>query len=289
MISVWPVRTGVLVDRGIAYCCAGLFPNEGVFVSALDARDGSALWVTRTSQASPQGYLLTSDQYLLVPTGRTAPALFRRRDGAHVGQYDVQGGSFALVADEVLISGPGRTTGSVDIADAKTRERIASFNGLNMVVNQGFAYLHSLTSIAAMDRVRYLSLAREKKALDSRKGQLERRLSAAKAKGDREQTRTLSSELSKTRERLTILPREMRECFVWQRPCRHPYSCILVGETLLVGGDNEVVAFNTADGSELWMGRVDGRAYGLAVADGRLFVSTDQGAIHCFISGDLTP
>jgi len=28
MISRWPVRTGVLVDRGIAYFGAGIFPHE---------------------------------------------------------------------------------------------------------------------------------------------------------------------------------------------------------------------------------------------------------------------
>jgi len=30
MISRWPLRTGVLVDRGVAYITAGLWPSEGV-------------------------------------------------------------------------------------------------------------------------------------------------------------------------------------------------------------------------------------------------------------------
>jgi outer membrane protein assembly factor BamB len=41
MISRWPVRTGVLVDDGVAYVGAGVFPYEGIYVCALNAADGS--------------------------------------------------------------------------------------------------------------------------------------------------------------------------------------------------------------------------------------------------------
>jgi len=283
MISVWPIRTGVLLDGGVAYCCAGLFANEGVYVSALDAEDGSVLWTQKTDRASPQGYLLASKTHLLVPTGRTAPAIFDRRDGRYLGEFGLQGGAFALITDDVLVSGPGRTTGYVDVADVKTRERIATFNGLNMILHRGIAYLHSKTSISALDRVRYLKLVRESKTLAKRRGELENRLARAKGAGDTKEIETLGGALFETRKRLEALPAEMRECSQWERPCSFPYALILSGDKLFAGGDDAVAAFSTADGEEVWRAAVEGRAYGLAVARGRLFVSTDKGTIHCFI------
>jgi len=69
---------------------------------------------------------------------------------------------------------------------------------------------------------------------------------------------------------------------IWQTTTIHPHSLILAGQTLFTGGDNEVAAFDAANGEQIWTGAVDGRAHGLAVANGNLFVSTDQGHIYCF-------
>jgi outer membrane protein assembly factor BamB len=60
---------------------------------------------------------------------------------------------------------------------------------------------------------------------------------------------------------------------------------ILAGETLFAGGDDLVVAFDAATGTKRWSAPVTGKAHGLAVAHGRLFVSTDRGTIHCFRAG----
>jgi hypothetical protein len=66
MISRWPIRTDVLIDGGVAYFGAGIFPHEGVYVSALDATTGEVIWrndVLSQGSAgrngfSPQGYIL---------------------------------------------------------------------------------------------------------------------------------------------------------------------------------------------------------------------------------------
>ncbi len=44
MISRWPIRTGVMVDGGIAYFGAGVLPHEGVYLFAVNAADGSIIW-----------------------------------------------------------------------------------------------------------------------------------------------------------------------------------------------------------------------------------------------------
>jgi SAM-dependent methyltransferase len=62
----------------------------------------------------------------------------------------------------------------------------------------------------------------------------------------------------------------------------------MAGSTLFVGGEDEVVALSAVDGRESWSASVSGAAYGLSVANGRLFVSTDEGTIHCFTDVSIT-
>jgi len=69
---------------------------------------------------------------------------------------------------------------------------------------------------------------------------------------------------------------------VWTKPHLCPHALILAGATLVAGADQAVAAFDAASGEKLWSAPVRGRALGLAVAAGRLYVSTDQGAIHVF-------
>ena len=78
VISVVPVRSGVLLDGDRACFFAGLFPDEGVYRGVLRAEDGAVLAQERIPQVSPQGYLLASSTHLVVPTGRTTPALFSK-------------------------------------------------------------------------------------------------------------------------------------------------------------------------------------------------------------------
>ena len=64
MISVQPVRTSVVIDDGILYCCAGIFPSQGVSAIALNAENGELIWREKLNGLSPQGYLLTSRKRL---------------------------------------------------------------------------------------------------------------------------------------------------------------------------------------------------------------------------------
>jgi outer membrane protein assembly factor BamB len=66
---------------------------------------------------------------------------------------------------------------------------------------------------------------------------------------------------------------------------QYPFAWIGAGSVRVAGGDGKVAAFG-ADGKELWSAEVKGRAYSLAVVNGRLFASTDEGIIYCFAAGD---
>ena len=74
---------------------------------------------------------------------------------------------------------------------------------------------------------------------------------------------------------------------LWNVPSSHPYELILAGDTLFAGGDDEVAALSTEDGSVTWAAEVQGRVRGLAVADSVLIVSTDIGGVHVF--GNFSP
>ena len=72
-------------------------------------------------------------------------------------------------------------------------------------------------------------------------------------------------------------------------PQTEPVAIIRAGTTILVGSRNKVVALAASDGKPLWQADVQGKAYELAVADGRLLVSTDAGCVYCFAAEGAAP
>ncbi|MHC4355190.1 MAG: outer membrane protein assembly factor BamB family protein, partial [Planctomycetota bacterium] len=282
IISTWPVRTGLLVDEGNLYFAAGLFPNQGTLLSAINAKDGSLKWA-RKVDISPQGYLLASEERLYVPTGRTNPAIFARADGRPLGELPSAGGTFALLTEDVLVTGPGRQSRELNASDVDTKDRIAKFGGVRMLVNGPTAYMQSENTIAAFNRGRYLELSRERNVLirqhDKIKDQLRKiGKNAARAKPLTEQMGNLSTQIGD-------LSQKMKGCYLWTAKCEYPYSMIMAGGVLFTGGDNEIAALSAVDGTVVWKAPVEGKAYGLSAMNGGLYVSTDEGRIHCFRHG----
>ncbi len=210
MISRRPLRGGVLVDDGIVYATAGMWPAEGVIVYALDARSGDVIWTNDTTMRymaqphggyaltgpTPQGYLALGNDVLLVPSGRSVPAGFDRKDGSLL-YYDQS-------------------------TDTDRRHK------------RGGSWL-------CVDATADLYVNMVSRAF---------RLSTGE-KADGRGTR-----------------------YVRQ-------GAVRAGEVLIQGGDGRVTAEDVD-----WSAEVEGRARRLAVADGRLYVSTDAGRIYCFASGE---
>lgn len=278
LISSMPVRTGLVVEEDRVYYFAGLFPEEGVRACAVDAMTGATLWDRPLTDVSPQGYLLASARHLVVPTGRTAPALFRKATGELETLLEGAGGAYALVADDYLYSLTGRDS-QVGLVDATAGERIATFDGLHVLVQGPMAYLHTHQQLSAFHRLRHTDLSRQVNERRQRLAELrkkQKRLAAGPALTEVTQACVaLEGELSQ-------LEKAREDCFVWRVPCANPYSIVLAGTTLVTGGADEVSALDATTGRMLWTAPVAGHAYGLSVAHGRLFVSTDRGVIHCF-------
>jgi outer membrane protein assembly factor BamB len=175
MVSMWPVRTGVLVDNGVAYYGAGIFPSEGVYVEAARASDGELLWRNDTggesaeARMSPQGYLLATGTNLFVPQGRSAPSAFDRKDGHRLYEFSSPaspdakgkgplfnasfanrgvGGTFALLADDELYTGTEQIVGY----DSVTRLHEAWFAARKVLITENTAFLTTSNAMLAIKR-----------------------------------------------------------------------------------------------------------------------------------------
>lgn len=278
MISLWPVRTGVLVDSGVAYFGAGIFPAEGVFVYAVDATDGKLIWRNDTcgeapqSTVSPQGYLLASATTLYAPMGRVSPGAFDRRDGklkfqSYFGKDF--GGTYAMLVDGGVYTGTEKLVG---YREGTQRDRFAVFAGRKLIVSGPRAYLATGDRLMALDRVAYPKASVRCETLRGQIADLKAR-SAGGANQDR---------LEQMRKQLEAAERDLQATIPWQVPCEASDALILAGKVLYAGGAGQVLAIDADSGKPLWKSAVEGSAKGLAAAAGRLLASTDKGIIYCF-------
>ncbi len=97
LIDTWPARGAPVIKDGIVYFAAGVWPHMGIFLHALDTVTGEVIWTNSgsgqhfTAQVhqsagshsgpAPQGYLAASGDMLMVPSGRSRPAAYRRSTG----------------------------------------------------------------------------------------------------------------------------------------------------------------------------------------------------------------
>jgi outer membrane protein assembly factor BamB len=137
MISLWPIRTGVLADDGVVYFAAGVFPYEGLYICALKADDGSVVWKNDTlgdraheleyGGISPDGYPVASKDVIYIPSGRSMPAGFDRHTGEflfYASPGAKRGGTWALLDNDRLISGVDYSGKPDKVAyDARTGRR----------------------------------------------------------------------------------------------------------------------------------------------------------------------
>lgn len=289
MIGRWPIRTNVTVVDGTAYFGAGIFPHEEVYLYAVNAADGRVVWKRDNLSAedagrndlSPQGYLLATDELLVVPSGRSLPAVFNRRTGEFLHKRvhswrstagGVVGGTEALLADGQIYSFAAHHILAMD--QQKGDVGFGYFDGRTMTVVGDAAYLLNGFKLTRIDRLPY--------AVSSRKRQdLELKI-AAEQKNARESGAKGEAAKAKLKQLLDERTQLADDGVVWSVPETAASALIVAGDTVLVGGRDVVAAYDAATGRRVWSAPVAGEARGLAVADGRLYVSTTAGEIVCF-------
>ncbi len=275
MCSRWPVRTGILVDDGVAYFGAGIFPHENVYLCAANAADGSIIWRNDNishqdagrNDLSPQGYLLATESLLHVPSGRSRPKSVNRGTGKLTGS-----GTTSLKLSETIIA------------------------GTDALVVDGRLYMYSLgTRLAVLGDESLAATGKEVMRMNRKQfdGANSRRLKISS------QLRTLSRSLRGAGDKaagikaeIAKLQQELKDTanlgVVWRTPCTAEGALIVTKTHVFAGDKGRVTAFDFETGKEVWTAAVDGTARGLAAANGNLLVSTTTGRIYCFADATQT-
>ncbi|HBE66834.1 MAG TPA: hypothetical protein DDW52_01665, partial [Planctomycetaceae bacterium] len=120
VISAWPARGGPVVKDGTVYFANSIWPFMGTFICALDVETGQVKWVNDSTGSiyikqphsapafagvAPQGMFVATEDDLIVPGGRSVPAVFDRHSGEmryfHLNEGGKgTGGSFVAVSDD---------------------------------------------------------------------------------------------------------------------------------------------------------------------------------------------
>ena len=286
LTSRWPCRSGVLVHDGVVYLTAGMWPSEGVYFYALDARTGRLQWCNDTScydyleyphapstafgGPAPQGYLLLARETLVVPTGRCAPAAFDARSGKLLhfwSNSSNRGGSWATLAhDHIFVSAVAWQP--------------------DQPVRLGESQPHRADSVAALE----LRSGKEawpyskavKEVTDDRPAA---RWRSQIAHGVFGRQRVLFNG-----KRLYALGNGKADAFeldgetalrhLWSVPCPRTYAEALAGNALLIGSQDRLLALDPATGKTLAEVALPGQVRGLAVAGGKVFAATERGGLY---------
>ncbi len=297
MMSLWPVRTGVLVDGGVAYFAAGLFPGEELYLYAVDAKDGTPRWKNDTygqggkGTVSPQGYLVASEDILFVPSGRAMPAAFSRADGSFLFHRNFNwrsiglfGGTYTQLAGDVLYNG----TEQIVAVNAANGQLVFTDEARCLVVDGERVYTLNGKEIICYAQKPWAELRKKLLALkyriDAQRTVVNDLRSRAQSdKSLQGQFDAAAAQAEKLAAERAGLVKDLGASAQWRAPCVLTDCLVLAGDTALAGGEGSVAAF--AAGKCVWSAPVQGRARSIAVAEGRLIVSTDRGAILCFGAG----
>lgn len=293
LISHWPCRTGVLVQGGVAYFGASLLPWERSYLCAVDAAtgadEGPGRYCVTFEHLTMQGAMLATDTALYLPQGRQRPEMFELATGRSIGGFggSGEGGIFAVVTrTDEFVHGRGQNHqggGELRGFDANSRDYFVTFpKATRLVVTDETAYLNLGNELAGFARARYVELAKQQSQLQARRRTIQEQLKQLPNPTNAPAGEPLRAELKSIDAELAPLPEKMAACFWWRTRADYPHELILAGETLFAGGDGRLAAFEAKSGQEQWSARVTGKVHGLAVANGRLYASTDRGAIHCF-------
>ena len=254
LVSVWPVRSDVVVDGGIAYFTAGILPHEGTFLFAIDAKTGKQLWCNASQGAqmrrdaiAPAGHLIISTKTIWVP-----------RD--HLGYSQGHGMLISFERDG------GRHPVKVKDPDAIPWQGDPPVYG---AVVGATRYLGDMAQAAKHEHNKPATVVWDKRV-----------------KKDAEYWTDVDSVLG-----MRLGSSKYRVGGVYFR--NDPDACTVVYAGGVVyhstfqidpkkGVGSKVVARSPADGNVLWSTDVSERVNQLVVANGRLFAATRRGTIYCF-------
>lgn len=287
IISAWPVRTRVAVEDGVAYFGAGLLPPLGTYLCAVEAMSGEQVF-RREIPYSLHGGILVEDERLLVATGRTAPAEFRRDDGsplvANPNPRRASGSSFLDRAAGLVYWGPCEAgLLHVRVSDQAVPEMPAGLS--NAVATGRVVGIRGASLAAAGDRI---YLARDRSLLAFDREPFLRIVKGfgfglpAYAKGNpwTKQGWGVAAAGQALTEDARLFG-ELQTAILWKCELDQPgHSLAVRGEWLFCGGMNRVSICDARTGQRRAEVAVEGDAIGLTDSEDGLCVATDQGCVY---------
>ncbi|MEN6427945.1 MAG: PQQ-binding-like beta-propeller repeat protein [Phycisphaerales bacterium] len=290
LTSLWPCRTGALVQDSRVYCAASLLPWQKTYLCALDAQtgvtDGPGLYEKQHEQMTAQGPMLASANRLYLSQGRQVPLVFESATGDRVQSLGSSGfgGVFGLLTeDSMFVHGHGqnhRAGGELRFFGGNKNDLLVTFpRATSIVIHDGMVYLHADGWLQAFDRDSYVDLQTQINSLQASIQQWQEQKKKLPNDAGEPQRRQLDAEVATAQTKIAAIQANLPACFPWRTASDCPLTLILAGDTLFAGGEDKVTAYKTATGEPIWTTTVEGRAYGLAAAGGSLFVSTDLGRI----------
>ncbi|MEM8671359.1 MAG: PQQ-binding-like beta-propeller repeat protein [Planctomycetota bacterium] len=156
LIHPHPIRTGVVWEGDTVYVCAGLFPSQGVYMAAFDARSGELRWRRRTMR-STQGYLLAdAKRRLYVPCGRANPFAISMDWGSYLMECPSSGGSFCMVTQDAFFTGPGNDQSVESYRDVPDSKPLP-ISGRALAVGNGMLWTADGDRVACFDLQKHLN------------------------------------------------------------------------------------------------------------------------------------
>ena len=260
MMSRWPVRTGVLVADGAAYFVAGMWNMEGVFAYAVEADTGKLIWCNDT---------LGLYNVALVDFPTDDPE--KQAVGGHSGEFAANGalgsnpqGNLLMSGDVLVIPNGNSAPTALDRRTGALTIKGAGPRAPSMIDKEkvyGFYRHHE-------DQLTLTPFALN--ALPAPRGW---------GKDVIPQVKIHSAKLGQILDRVKVSA-VVRNGKVYARKA---YELVLSGNTLFIGDENEVSAQDADTERVLWRAAVNGEARGLAVTDGKLFVTTSAGEVYCYV------
>jgi len=262
VISMWPIRGGPVIEDGTIYFSAGIWPFMGVFIYALDVETGKVIWLNdhdcigyrsqphKPSMAfagvAPQGAFVVNHDKLLVPGGRSIPAVVNRNTG-DVLRYDFDKHSKDVGGDFVVSIG--------DVYYTRARDSQSPQGSTQFDVNSGSRLLKGkVNGLPVLDEgIVYLSGDEVSAYKTDRSGKLQSTKPLWSLKVD------ASGDLIKAGNRLYAAGKDK-------------ISAIEIGDE--------------KQAEKVWEVSVDGDVERLIAADGRLFAVTADGRIMALGQGE---
>ncbi|HXG10454.1 MAG TPA: PQQ-binding-like beta-propeller repeat protein, partial [Gemmataceae bacterium] len=266
LISAWPARGAPVIADGVVYFAASIWPFMGIFIHALDARTGEVVWTNDGDGAiyikqphnadsfagvAPQGPLVVVGDYLLIPGGRSVPALYDRRTGKLV-RYQLAengkrgGGSRVSAIGNVFINGG------------------AAFELINEKYLAPFAEPVVLT-----EEVIYNVSGGACRAYDLKNATIQ-----------------MVETKDRRGEPVKVAKWTIAELGSVALPKFAVETMIKAGPRLYIGAPGMVLAIDLPlkkdEAAVSWRAAIDGTPASLLAADDRLFVVTREGRIYCF-------